>query len=140
MSPRGASADALHAAFAQVESNRLFGLRLLSHSTEHADVAMPVQRTYTQEVGVVHGGVITVLADTAAVYALLPDVPPGKTMTSIELKVNFLRPALPERGELRAHAAVVQRGRRVAVCDVEVFQGEAAVAKGLFTYLIYDRE
>lgn len=130
----------LTTAFARVESNRLFHLRIVSHTGARAEIAMPVKRAFTQEGGVVHGGLVTLVADTAAVYALLPELPAGQTMTSIELKMNFLRPALPDRGELVARAAVVRRGRRVGVCEVDVFQADTAVATGLFTYLIYDAE
>jgi uncharacterized protein (TIGR00369 family) len=91
---------------------------------------------YVQEKGVIHGGIITTLADTAAVYAINPDLPPGKTMTSIELKVNFLRPAAADGSPLLARADVIKRGQRVAVCRVDVLQSEKAVATGIFTYLI----
>ena len=41
-------------------------------------------------------------------------------MTSIEFKMNFLSPALFENGDLLAKANLVKRGRKVALCDVEV--------------------
>jgi uncharacterized protein (TIGR00369 family) len=107
--------NSLQAPFSDVPCNRFFELELLSRRDDHAEIRMPVKVAYVQEKGVIHGGIITTLADTAAVYAINPDLPPGKTMTSIELKVNFLR---------------------VAVCRVDVLQSEKAVATGIFTYLI----
>lgn len=60
-------------------------------------------------------------------------------MTGVELKMNFLRPALADRGELRARSRVVQRGRRIGVCQVEVSQADRPVALGTFTYLFFER-
>jgi uncharacterized protein (TIGR00369 family) len=125
------------AAFSSIPCNRYFGLTLRSRSSEDAEAVLPLKPEYGQEGGMVHGGIITLLADTTAVYALFPDVPPEQRMTSIEFKVNFLRPALPSGGDLVARAQVVRRGKRVALCDVDVFQDGKAVAKGLFTYLMY---
>lgn len=126
--------------FGDVPVNRLFDWKLRSRSGQHAELALALKPEFAQGEGLIHGGIITALADTAAVYALLPDLPADTTMTSIELKVNFLRPVDPDGGELVARARVVQRGRRIAVCDVEVSQADKLTAKGLFTYLIYDRE
>jgi acyl-coenzyme A thioesterase PaaI-like protein len=59
-------------------------------------------------------------------------------MTSIDFTLNFLRPALLERGELLARAVLVKRGRTIALADVDVEQAGQLVAKGLFTYLFAD--
>jgi uncharacterized protein (TIGR00369 family) len=126
--------------FSEIPCNRLFGLELISSSDGHAEVTMPVSGSYAQEVNVVHGGIITTLADTTAVYALYPHLPAGKTMTSIELKVNFLRPAVPTGDPLQARARVIKRGENIGVCQVDVSQGEKEVATGIFTYLIFEKE
>lgn len=116
--------------------NRFLKLRLVARSSRRAVVAMPLRPAYRQEGGVVHGGLVATLADTAAVYLVLPHLRRGNGMTSIEFKINFLRPALVDSGELMARSRLVKRGRRVAVCEVEVRQGGRAVARGLFTYLV----
>jgi len=92
-----------------------------------------------KEGGVVHGGTVSTLADTAAVYTLHPYLTENQSMTSIEFKMNFLSPVLIENGDLLAQANLVKRGRKVALCDVEIYQKEKLVAKGLFTYLIFKR-
>ncbi len=119
--------------------NRLFDWKLTDRSPHHAEMHLTLRPEYAQGEGVVHGGIITALADTAAVYALLPQLPPERGMTSIELKINFLRPVHPEAGELVARSQVVQFGQRVAVCEVDVYQNDKRAAKGLFTYLFFDR-
>ena len=118
---------------------RSLGFRLIERSPAVATLAMPVRADLLQIEGVVHGGVLATLADSAAVFLLCAHIPDDRKMTSIEFKLNFLRPALLGKGDLVARAALVQRGRKIALCDVDVLQGEAIVAKGLFTYLFFER-
>lgn len=119
----------------QMPAAEFFGFRFGARGEREAAVEMAVRREHLQGAGVVHGGVIAALADAAAVYLLIGSEPPRESMTSVEFKLNFLRPALPDRGRLAASARLVQRGRTIAVCDVEIAQGEAPVARGLFTYI-----
>jgi uncharacterized protein (TIGR00369 family) len=133
---------------AKVPSNRLLGLVVREQSDGGATVAMAPRPELAQEYGVVHGGFLAALADTAAVYALLPKLAASERMTSIEFKVNFLAPADPAGGELVAKAAIVKAGRTVRVAAVDVHQQpsatDAAAAKaaarhvltGLFTYAV----
>ena len=123
--------------FSKIPANRLFQFTLVSSTKDRAEISMPLDETYLQESGVVHGGVISTLADTAAVYTLYPYLTENQSMTSIEFKMNFLSPALFENGDLLAQANLVKRGRKIALCDVEVFQKEKLVAKGLFSYLLF---
>jgi len=125
--------------FSEVSANRLFKFTLIASSDRQAEISMPLDNTYLQEGGVVHGGIISSLADTAAVYTLHPYLTDNQSMTSIEFKMNFLSPVLIENGDLLAQANLVKRGRKVALCDVEIYQKEKLVAKGLFTYLIFKR-
>lgn len=124
--------------FNNVPVNRFLGFELVSCSKEGAEVRMTVQPEHIQETGIVHGGLLSALADTAAVYALYPELPDDKAMTSIEFKINFLQPARIDAGRLIARSRVVRRGRKVAVCDVDVSQSDRTVAKGLFTYLFFE--
>jgi uncharacterized protein (TIGR00369 family) len=125
--------------FDRTPVNRHLGFRLVARDAAGATVAMDAQPAHAQEEGVIHGGILTALADTAAVYALLPDLPPDRTTTSIEFKMNFLRPARPAAGELRAVSRLVRTGRTIAVCEVDVHQDAVQVATGTFTYLFLDR-
>jgi uncharacterized protein (TIGR00369 family) len=120
----------------RVPFNDHLQFELTEAAGDRAVIRMPVQPWFAQEMGVVHGGVIASLADTAAVYAVLQALPPKTPMTSIEFKVNFLGAASPSGGDLVATATVVRRGRQVAVVSSSVAQGEKAIATGLFTYLI----
>jgi uncharacterized protein (TIGR00369 family) len=124
------------APFESVPINRMLGLELRSSTPDGATVALAPRAEFSQEYGVIHGGVLSTLADTAAVYALHPFLEPGERMTSIEFKVNFLAPASAAGGEVLAVSRVAKRGRTVAVVHVDVRQGGTLVVTGLFTYII----
>jgi len=129
----------LKRAFANVPVHRFLGLRMISPSTEEVIVEMDVSADQTQETGVVHGGILSSLADATAANLFQPYVPEHLVTTSIEFKMNFLRPVLADGGTLVARASVLRRGRKVAVAEVEITQAEKMVAKGLFTFLFVDK-
>lgn len=115
------------------------GLRLVGSADGRVELALPLQPRFLQGHGIVHGGVLATLADSAAVLALFPR--PGdaaRGLSSIEFKLNFLRPARLDAGDVHALASVVRRGRRVGVAEVGLHQAGAEVARGLFTYLYLD--
>jgi uncharacterized protein (TIGR00369 family) len=116
----------------------LFGFVFAERDDARAVVSMDPTPAMLQVEHVVHGGAVGALADTAAVYLLLPALDPGRAMTSIEFKLNFLRPVLDTQGTVFAEASIVKRGRTVAVARVDVRQAEALCATGLFTYLFMD--
>ncbi len=126
----------LQARFDAVAVNRLLGLKLQRAESTGATIELDPLPAMTQEYGVVHGGLLASLADTAAVYAVHPFLGPGERMTSIEFKINFLAAARPGLGTIVATSTVIKRGRTVAVVSVDVKQGESLIATGLFTYIV----
>jgi uncharacterized protein (TIGR00369 family) len=122
--------------FSRTAVNRHLGMRLLIHTPERVEVQMTARPEMAQEYGIVQGGFISALADTAAVYLLLPGAMDRGTVHGLELKMNFLRPANADGTDLTAVATPVKIGRRVAVCSVDVMQDDRLVASGSFTYLI----
>lgn len=123
-------------AFEKTLLNQFLGLQLLQSNAEGGKVTLPDCAHLTQEGGVVHGGILSTLADTAAVYAIIPHLADGVTMTSIEFKMNFFRPGRAEDGELMASAKILKAGRTVNVCESKVMQGGKELAHGIFTYLV----
>jgi len=129
----------LESAFNAVPANRYLRLRLLDRSAERCQIVGEILAEYTQEHGVVHGAIVSAFADTAAVWLFHPDLKPGQSMASIEFKVNFLAPAFIERGPLTAEGSLVRRGRRVGVAQSDVRQNGELIARGLFTYMFFQR-
>lgn len=67
----------------------------------------------------VHGGVIFTLADTAMAMALMSALPAHTPVSTIEAKINYLRPA--RTGELVAEATIVHQGNTTAVLEATVY-------------------
>ena len=111
--------------FATAPSNRWFGFRLLQRSRERAEVELPVRADFVQEEGVVHGGVITALADTTAVWLLWPDLQDGAGMTGVEFKMNFLAADvfLGDMAEQRLRLAG-EEPERFSVCGLTLSNAE----------------
>ncbi|MBU1670938.1 MAG: PaaI family thioesterase [Actinobacteria bacterium] len=111
------------------------GLRVTGLGPGRATFEMPAGRHLWNVGGIVHGGAITSIADAAAGVALATvlDARTERPVT-IELKLNFCAPV--REGTLEARGRVVQKGKRIAVSDVEVTEGERLIAKGLATYMI----
>lgn len=88
--------------------------------------------------GIVHGGAISSIADAAAGVALatLLDKDRERPVT-IEMKLNYCAPVTV--GILTARGEVVQKGGRIAICEVEVKEGDRLVAKGIATYTVAER-
>ena len=122
--------------FSRTLVNRFLGSRLVIHTPGRVEVALTTRPEFGQEYGIVQGGIISALADTAAVYLLLPGAMDRGSVNGIEFKMNFLRPALTDGSDLTAVATPVKIGRRIAVCSVDVMQKDRLVAQGTFTYLV----
>lgn len=122
------------------EINKLLGLTLVSSDSGQAVISMEDSPSFTQEKGVIHGGILSTLADTAAVYSFMPSLPEHLLCGSIEFKVNFLSPAMAGNGTLIAEGKVIKKGSRVVVCESTVRQSEKVIAIGLFTYMVWERQ
>jgi uncharacterized protein (TIGR00369 family) len=124
--------------FARTPCNRLLGMRLVAATAERCEVELPVRDDLLQETGVVQGGILTALADTAAVYVLWPRLGAGRTMIGTSCSMQFLAAALPGKGALRAIATPLRVGTMLAVCESSVYQGDRLVAKGTFPFVLRD--
>lgn len=119
---------------------RHMGLEVTGLGPGWATFKMPVGRRLWNVGNIVHGGAITSIADAAAGVALatLLDKVQERLIT-IEMKVNFCAPV--REGSLLARGEVVQKGKRVAICEVEVTdEDDRLVAKGISTYMVIDTE
>lgn len=83
----------------------------------------PAEYMYSP-LGNVHGGIVTVLLDTAMGCSFHTTLPAGVGYTTLELKVNFLRPVTSKVGTLRAEGHVIHSGSRVATTDARLLDRE----------------
>jgi uncharacterized protein (TIGR00369 family) len=77
---------------------------------------------HANPMGTLHGGVLCDLADAAMGFAYASTLAEYETFTTLELKINFLRPVWQTR--LRATGRVVQRGRTVGMTECDITDAE----------------
>lgn len=85
---------------------------------------MPTSAWHTGPGPYLWGGILAWFAQVALDTAALTTLPAGTLCAPLDLSAHFLRPVPPDSGELRVHAEVVHRGRRVAVSSAEVVNAE----------------
>ncbi len=100
----------------------LVGFRPVSFGDGSAVFEMEAGRPHHNPMGTVHGGIVFTLADSAMGFAFASTLGPGESFTTLEAKINFLRPVF--EGKLLAAARVVHRGKRVGVVECDVRNGE----------------
>lgn len=112
---------------------KLLELELEDVGLGTATLALNVRKDLTQNQGIVHGGAIASLIDTATAFAILSLLTPRERVTTVDLTISYLRPV--SRGRLRAVAKVVRAGRRLFVVSAEVFDNDGNLATtALSTY------
>ncbi len=121
-------------AVATVPYAHLLGIELDEISEGVATVGLNVRKELKQNHGVVHGGAIASLIDTAMAFAIITLLAPGEKVTTVDLTVSYLRPLT--KGRITARARVVRSGRRLFVVSAEVFDDEGILAStALSTYI-----
>ena len=113
---------------------KLIGIELETVEPGLAVLGLDIRAELKQNNGVVHGGAIASLIDTATAFAIIPLLTEGERATTIDLTISYLRPL--ETGRARATARVLRAGRRVVVVSAEVSdEGQNLAATALSTYL-----
>jgi uncharacterized protein (TIGR00369 family) len=89
-------------------------------------------------IGVVHGGLAATLLDSAMGCAVHSTLPAGAGYTTLEIKVNFVRPMTAETGVVRCEAKVIYVGGRTATADGRVLDESGKLyAHGTTTCIIF---
>lgn len=95
---------------------------------------LPMREQVTNGSGTIHGGVLAMLADTAVAFALATNFDGKMGFATADMTIHFLRRA---RGDVRARARIIKKGRRVNVGEVEIVDGSGQeVARALATFLL----
>ena len=122
------------AAFASVPYARLIGLELGEISPGAATIHLEVRDDLRQNQGVIHGGAVASLIDTAAAFAVLTQIEINERVSTTDLTIHYLRPA--NSGRLTASARIVRAGRRLIVVSVEVTNDQdILVATAVTSYI-----
>lgn len=118
--------------------NTLLGIRIREIHEDGLTIECPIRAEHWNGMGVVHGGVTATLADAAVGISLMQRSGGERPATTVELKVNFLRPA--GTGTLSARAHLLRTGSTLAVGRVDITGEDGKlIATGLVTYMFLDR-
>lgn len=113
----------------------LVGFEGVSLDPERAVFELSAGARHLNPMGTLHGGILCDLADAAMGCAMATTLEEGESYTTLELKINFLKPVREAR--LRATGHVVKRTRTIGLleCDV-VDAGGSLVARASSTCLV----
>jgi uncharacterized protein (TIGR00369 family) len=97
------------------------------------------QRRHYNPLGTVHGGWFATLLDSAVGCAIHATLPAGKGYTTLELKVNMVRPLNDGVPLVRAEGKVIHAGRQVATAEGRIVGPDGKLyAHATTTCLIFD--
>jgi uncharacterized protein (TIGR00369 family) len=82
----------------------------------------PDESTYNP-IGMIHGGLLCTLLDSAAGCAVQTLLPAGTGYASIEIKVSFLKPLRADSSEIEVHGHALRVGGRVAFAEAHAWDG-----------------
>lgn len=98
--------------------SRLVGMSVESVEDGSAICSMIASEKHWNPFNTVHGGILCDLSDLAMGVAFMTTLQPGEGLATIELKINYLRPA--RTGKLTAHAIVAHRGRSTGFVECTI--------------------
>jgi uncharacterized protein (TIGR00369 family) len=112
-------AERVRASFGRQNAMHLIQATLPVVEHGRTEIHLPHWQGVEQQHGFVHGGVVGMIADSAAGYAAMTMVSPAASVLTVEYKMNLVAPADGEK--LIARGRVVRPGRTLIVTKAEVF-------------------
>lgn len=103
-------------------------------------VGRPDRRSYNL-IGSVHGGWAAAILDTALALSVLSTLEADQGFTTVDIRINYLRPLTVETGEVRAEGRVLQGGRRLAYSEAKLVDANGKlICHGTGSCLILPRD
>jgi uncharacterized protein (TIGR00369 family) len=114
---------------------RLIGFEAKDIRDGRATVTLSAGPQHANPMGTLHGGILCDIADAAMGMAFASTLAPEESFTTVELKINYLRPVWQAR--LKAEGIVVQRGRTMGYLECSITDDEnRVVAKAASTCMV----
>ena len=107
-------------------------MRLTGIAVDSAQVELSLDEPHRQLYGIVHGGVLATLIDTAIFWAVFMRLPESHGLVNVDLKLNYLKPAV--HGLLTAEGRCISAGRSISYAEAWVKDsGDNLLAHGTST-------
>lgn len=113
------------------------GMQLVERTEGKSHFKIMLQAHHFNPQKVVHGGVLYSLADTGMGGALYPmlNLKNGEICATIEIKMTYLKAA--RKGVLDCHTTLINKGKRVAMLESEIWNEGKLVAKATGSYAVF---
>jgi uncharacterized protein (TIGR00369 family) len=112
----------------------MMGFRAVTIEPGNAVIEIAAGPKHYNPMGTVHGGVCCSIADTAMGIAHASLLEEGETSTSLELKINFMRPVFNDT--LTAHGRAVKQGKTISMMECDVMDSQnRLVARACGTFM-----
>ncbi|MDT5268718.1 MAG: hypothetical protein QOH49_904 [Acidobacteriota bacterium] len=117
---------------------RLMNMRLVEVEEGRAVFAVEPDERHYNGLGIAHGGLAATLLDSALGCAINTVMPAGRVFTTLEMKLNYVRPMRRETGEVRCEAEVLHAGGRVATAEGRIVDSSGKLyAHGTATCMLF---
>ena len=110
-------------------------MRLVSISLDQATVKLETGQCHLQPFGIVHGGVMATLIDTATFWSVFLRLPEDAGLVNIDLKLNYLKSIAS--GAMTAEGRCIRAGRSVSYAEASVKDNDGnLIAHGTSTLMV----
>lgn len=114
-------------------------MRLAAIDIDKAEIELDIGTCHLQPFGIVHGGVLATLIDTATFWAVFMRVPDGAGLVNIDLKLNYLKPVIA--GRLIAKGSAIRSGKSISYAEAGVLNADGdLIAHGTSTLMVLPKK
>ena len=114
----------LDGTFPQAPAAKLIGYRLAEVEKGRVVFRLKPSEEHLNPFGTVHGGILTTILDSAMTASVLSAVDTGFGCSTIEIKVNFIRPINKYSGTIESEGQIVHLGKKIATAQAWVYDAE----------------
>ena len=117
---------------------QLLGFKLVEVSEGRAVFTVTPDERHYNGLGIAHGGLAATVLDSALGCAINTMLPAGRIFTTLEMKINYVRPLRRETGEVRCEATTIHVGGRTATAEGRIVDAAGKLyAHGTATCILF---
>ena len=110
-------------------------MRLVEVDIGNATIELDLSNNHLQAFGLVHGGVMATIIDTATFWAVFMGIAEDAGLVNIDLKLNYLKSVT--RGTLTAEGSAIRAGKRICYAEAHVYSDtQDLIAHGTSTLMV----
>ena len=110
-------------------------MTLDSIEIDRAEIVIRLEECHLQPYGIVHGGVVATIIDTATFWSAFLRLPEADGLVNVDLKLNYLKSVI--NGKLIARGTCIRSGRSICYSEASVYdENEDLIAHGTSTLMV----